>query len=29
MSYAIYTKEHSGPAILVFLAFLALLVVVF
>jgi len=29
MSYAVHTKEHSGLAILVFLALLALLVVVF
>lgn len=28
MSYAVHTKGHSGLAILVFLAFLALLVVV-
>ena len=29
MSYAVHTKGYSGLAILVFLAFLALLVVVF
>jgi hypothetical protein len=29
MSYAVHTKRHSGPAILVFLALLVLLVVVF
>jgi len=29
VSYAVYTKGHSGLAILVFLTFLALLMVVF